>query len=360
MKKSYLYIYLVLVMLVSLAFFGPESASRETILPSPKIQASPTVAITPTAPVSARIDSIKTVFQTFNNCGPASLSMILQWNGLTKSQDELGKILRPYQNPQGDNDDKSVSTEEIVELAQTYGLIAFNRPNGSVDLLQQFASHGIPIIVKTWLHPNEDIGHFRIVTGYDNTTQTIYQTDSYKGPDVTFDYSTFMEMWQPFNYQYIVIVTPDKEAVIKQIIGEDYDETTAWRNALARAEEELKTSPDAIYPQFNIAVAEYNLGHYQQSAAAYEKVADRLPGRMLWYQLEPIRAYQKIGEKDKVFGLTDRILNRNNRAYSELYLIRGQLLLEEGDKIGAREQFERAIYYNTNYKAAHEALEKVL
>src|SRR3989344_5350984 len=47
------------------------------------------------------------VFQTYNNCGPAALSMALSYYGIKASQHELGDILRPYQQAQGNNDDKT-------------------------------------------------------------------------------------------------------------------------------------------------------------------------------------------------------------------------------------------------------------
>jgi hypothetical protein len=76
-------------------------------------------------------------FQTFNNCGPATYSMLLQYSGINVSQKELGDFLRPYQVPNGDNDDKSVSMEEIGEHARQYDLVPYHRPNGSIDLLKQ-------------------------------------------------------------------------------------------------------------------------------------------------------------------------------------------------------------------------------
>jgi len=68
-----------------------------------------------------------------------------------------------------------------------------------------------------------------------------------------------------------------------------------------------------------MAVANYYLGNYEQSIIDYESVANSLPRRMLWYQLEPILAMQKLKQYDKILALSERILNGGNRAYSELY-----------------------------------------
>ena len=88
----------------------------------------------------------KIAYQTFNNCGPANLSMILSFYGISKTQKELGEQLRPYQHPVGDNDDKTVSPQEFVKAVEGFGLKALYRPNGSIDLLKLFLSNNIPLL----------------------------------------------------------------------------------------------------------------------------------------------------------------------------------------------------------------------
>lgn len=46
----------------------------------------------------ALLDNLKHTYQIFNNCGPATLSMILSWHGKSVSQKELGDAMRPFQN----------------------------------------------------------------------------------------------------------------------------------------------------------------------------------------------------------------------------------------------------------------------
>jgi hypothetical protein len=43
----------------------------------------------------------KHAFQTFNNCGPTTLSMMLAYYDVNKTPAELGKLIRPYQNQGG-------------------------------------------------------------------------------------------------------------------------------------------------------------------------------------------------------------------------------------------------------------------
>src|SRR3989344_2235811 len=118
------------------------------------------------------------IFQTFNNCGPAALSMTFAIYDLNVSQKILGDKLRPYQIPNGDNDDKSVTLEELADLSIEYGFMPYHRPNGDIEILKLFIANDIPVITRTWLKPDDDIGHYRVIKGYSETTKQLIQDDS--------------------------------------------------------------------------------------------------------------------------------------------------------------------------------------
>lgn len=309
---------------------------------------------------SALLENPKHIYQSFNNCGPATLSMMLSWYGQNVSQTELGDKMRPYQNPEGDNDDKTIFTYEFVDWAKNYSFESIGRINGDIELLKTFTTNGIPVVVKTWLKVDEDIGHFRIVRGFDEEKKVIIQDDSYDGPNKKISYFDFLSMWQPFNYAYIIVYTADQEELVSAIIGEEIDENIAWENSLIRAEKEAELTSKNVYPYFNLSTSYFHLGDFYKSVGAYERVESLLPRRMLWYQIEPIQAYKELGNYARVFQITDNILNSGNRAYSELYQIRGEIYLTEGNKEKAREQFELAILYNQNFEPAKKSLESLL
>ena len=296
------------------------------------------------------------VYQTFNNCGPAALSMAFSYYGIFESQQKLGQDLRPYQNENGDNDDKSVTLSELAEKAAEYGFIPYHRPNGNIELMKQFITNDIPVITRTLTKEDEDIGHYRVVKGYDDTTHQLIQDDSLQGKNLQFTYEEFSTLWKQFNYEYLVLVPKDKAQIAQQILGENSDAKTAWRKAAQNAKQELEKNPDDTYARFNLSVALFNSGEYQRSIEEFEKVENQLLFRTLWYQIEPIQAYYELQNYERVFEMTDRILNNYNRAFSELYLIRGKIYLTQGNTIAAKEEFEKAVFYNRNLKSAQEAL----
>jgi len=332
----------------------PITSEVTRILPSPKPKV---ILLSPS--VNKTLSGGAQVFQTFNNCGPAALSMALSYYGIQETQATLGQALRPYQVPGGDNDDKSVTLEELAEKSKEYGLIPFHRPNGNTDLIKLFITYDIPVVTRTWLKENEDIGHYRVVKGYDEFTQQIIQDDSLQGKNLKYSYDNFNAIWKKFNYEYLVLVTSDKKEIVETILGENANPKKSWERAAENARNQLQVDPNDFYAGFNLSVALYNTGEFEKSVEEFEKIENRLPFRTLWYQIEPIKAYFTLGSYDRVFQITDRVLNYHNRAFSELYIIRGEIYKKQGNIEAAKEEFEKAVRYNVNLKTAQDALNSI-
>jgi len=299
------------------------------------------------------------IFQTFNNCGPAALSMVLRFYGINVGQAEIGNALRPYQIPGGDNDDKSVTLEELGEKSKEYGFIPYHRPMGNPEIVKQFIANDMPVIARTLTKPNEDIGHYRVIKGYDEIAGTFLQDDSLQNKNLTYSYSDFNEIWKKFNYEYLVLVPKNKQKIAERILGENLNKETAWQNAVKNSKNELFINPNDIYARFNLSVAYFNVGQFEQSAEEFEKVENLLPFRTLWYQIEPIQAYYELGNYDRVFEITDRVLGYYNRAFSELYILRGKIYQKQGNNELAKQEFEKAVFYNANLKEAKDLLNSV-
>lgn len=328
---------------------APANAPLPTPSPAPAI-------ILKTPPPSKILTNDYHVFQSFNNCGPAAFSMALSHYGIFETQQALGQQLRPYQNPQGDNDDKSVTLDELAEESKDYGFIPYHRPLGNSELIKLFITYDIPVITRTWLKVNDDIGHYRVIKGYDDTLQEFIQDDSLQGKNLKYSYEEFDAIWKKFNYEYLVLVPQGKKEIAEKILGENADLKTAWKNAVNSAQKEININQQDVDARFNLSIAFYNIGNFKQSVEEFEKVEDKLPFRTLWYQIEPIKAYYESGNYNRVFTITDNILNTYNRAFSELYIIRGRIYLKRGDIESAKQEFEKAVFYNQNLKEAQDAL----
>jgi tetratricopeptide (TPR) repeat protein len=286
------------------------------------------------------------VFQTFNNCGPSSLSMALSYYGINVSQKELGQELRPFQNQAGDNDDKSVTLSELENKAKEYGFVTYSRPGGNVEIVKGFINMGYPVLVKTWLKEGDDIGHFRVINGYDDITLRLMQDDSLQGKNLWYSYDDFLKLWQGFNYEFLVLIPQEETQQAEVVLGDLIDENIAWQKALKLSQEQLNNNPDDIFAQFNKSVAYYHLKDYQSSIVDFETVEKKLPFRMLWYQIEPILSYYQIGDYDRALSLSNEILSNHNKAFSELYQIQALIYEKQGNQQLASEAFSQAKYYN--------------
>lgn len=361
MKKR-LFITLFITLVIGMSFKMYESISPATSVFKKNSETINSPTVTPVLPSIPRVKIIENdyhIFQTFNNCGPAALSMALSYYGINISQQDLGLALRPYQISGGDNDDKSVTLEELSKKSKEYGFTVFHRPMGNPEIIKHFIASNIPIIVRTWTKPDEDIGHFRIIKGYDDEIEIFIQDDSLQGKNLNYTYADFNEIWKKFNYEYLVLIPQEKQILAEQILGENINSGVSWRKAVLNSENELRINPNDIYARFNLSVALYNTKDYKRSVEEFEKVEEFLPSRTLWYQIEPIEAYYMLGNYDRVFQITDRILNSSNRAFSELYVLRGKIYKEQGKLDLAKNEFEKAIYYNSNLREAQELFNSI-
>lgn len=357
---------LILIGIVLCAFVGlylPAKVGNNTKERSvPQVQAQVEVSPTPIITVLTKIKSSyiiprgQFISQSFNNCGPASLSMLLSMYGTEVPQAELAEKMRPFNNPFGGVDDKSTFPEEFVTQTNAYGYSGLHRANGSELMMKQFVAHDIPVIVRTWLALDDDIGHYRIIKGYDDARRVFIQDDSYQGANLAYSYKDFLTMWKPYNFEYVVVYPKDKEAIVKAIVGENSDEKVSWQNALTKAEDDLKNNPDDTYARFNVVTASYHVGNIQRTIEEFEKVEDKLASKTLWYQLEPFEAYLQNKDYEKLFRLTDNVLNSGNIAYSELYYLRGLAYREQGKNGEAEAEFAKAYEYNKNFDTVKSAL----
>ena len=53
--------------------------------------------------------------------------------------------------------------------------------NGDADTLRQLLSAGVPVLIETWHEPkpNDGMGHYRLLIGYDDAAQEWIAYDSY-------------------------------------------------------------------------------------------------------------------------------------------------------------------------------------
>ena len=259
-----------------------------------------------TLPPAVRLTGLTHAWQTWNNCGPATLAMNLSYFGSRATQAEVAATLRPFK------DDKNVNPEELAAYARSQGLRALARVNGSSEMLRQLLAAGIPVLIETWYEPkpNDGMGHYRLLVGFDDAAGEWIAYDSYdshglaKGQPyagIRLPYAEVARDWPIFNRAYLLIYDEARAAAVERVVEADLDDAAMWQRALAAAEAEVAQQPDDPFAWFNLGTDLTALGRFAEAASAYDHARQLgLPWRMLWYQFGPFRAYYETGRHDEV------------------------------------------------------------
>lgn len=350
--------------------------SNLTLMP---VAATATPGITPTRPPSPTASAIplpdahqlsgaRHEFQQFNNCGPTTLSMALSFWGWQGDQTVTRAFLRPNRKV----DDKNVSPEEMVHFIETQtGLKALVRHNGDLDLLRRLLAAGFPVVIERGHQPANDwwMGHYVLISGYDNTVQQLTTQDSLLGPDLPLPYTeAYPNWWRDFNYVYLVIYPPEREAELLALLGPDADPQENYRRAAQRAQGESLTlqGRDQYFAFFNLGASQVALQDYPAAATAFDRAFDLYPSfseqerpyRLLWYRVEPYAAYYHAGRYQDVINLANTTIAWVSApVLEETYYWRGMANLALGNRQTAISDFQKAVKLNPNSTPAAGQLE---
>jgi tetratricopeptide (TPR) repeat protein len=311
-------------------------------------------------PASARNFGFRYITQTWNNCGPANVTMSLSYFGWQEEQSYAERYLR------GGREDKNVSPAEIVTFVNDQSQVsALYRIGGDLNTLKRLVAAELPVMVELGYAPagNDWLGHYQTVIGYDDSAQSLTVFDSYIPSDqgLPVSYTDFDRNWQNFSRTFLVYFPPDREAEVMGLLGDLATPEGAYQVALDTARREARENPENGFAWFNLGKAQTRLGNYAEAASAFDQA--RLIGthwRMLWYQFEPFEAYFNVGRYDDVLALVEaNEATLGNGYVEETYYWAGRVYETQGNVGDAASAYRRALQQNSRYIAARDALERI-
>ncbi len=326
---------------------------------------TPTPTLTPTPiPSVVSLPAPAWEKQDANNCGPTTLALYLRTTGWEGTQKDISDLLKPQR------EDRNVNVEELIYYVRTRAgwLNAEFRVGGDLEVLKKLIAAGIPVMIEESFElevaywPNDDrwAAHYNLITGYDDATQTFTAQDSYLGPDRKVPYDKLYEYWHSFNHVYIMLYPPEKEEIVKAILGPDWDVDYNRQHALENAQADTAVDPEDAYAWFNLGSNLVYFERYNEAAGAYDRARQLgLPQRMMRYQFGPFFAYFHSRRMDDLKALTDYALQITPNA-EEALLWRGWMLYRNGDNNGAVANFQQALVENPYYQDAQYAIDFVL
>ncbi len=349
MIRSHTYRRLLLITLVLVLTLGaPVAYAQEG--------GDPIAATGSDVPPAARVTGLRHEYQTWNNCGPVNITMVLSHYGWQHDQQFAAAWLKPAA------DDRNVSPSELVAFVAHQTdlpeMRAVWRYGGTLAQIKALVAAGLPVIVESGFQPegHEWMGHYITVVAYDDAVETIWTYDSYNGYGVGYgeetDYAEFDADWRHFNRTLIVVYPQSSEAQVRAILGGHWQVEYAAAYALATAQAEIAADPRDPWAHFNAGTSYVAVGDYARAAREYDQaLAIGLPFRMMWYQFGPYEAYYRTQRYIDMLALAD-FVEESTTTIEDTNLWRGLALhgLERDDL--ALEQFEWAVAWNPNHPTA--------
>ena len=323
--------------------------------PAPTAQPSPIVVPTGAPlPTQASLAGFRFEFQAINNCGPTTLAMALSYWGWEGDQQDIAALIRPVAR------DKNVRWDELVYYVQTQAgwLDAVFRVGGTVEGVQRLIASGYPVIIATGYTVEQGwVGHYLLLSGYDDDAQTFTVQDATGGPDRVVPYADIDAEWQQFNRLYLVVFPLDDRAKLFGLLGPEADEAANRQHALDAAQAETERDPQNPYAWFNLGSNLNYFDRYAEAAVAFDQARMLgLPWRMLFYQFGPHRAYFNVGRYQDVVDVTTAALDARPDLEENFYW-RGWARYRLDDVPGAVSDFREALKVNPNFDDARASLE---
>ena len=347
----------------------PFSATA-TQTPSTK---QPFTSPTPTAtwkpiPKSKQLDGFQHEYQTWNNCGPATLGMALSYWGWVGDQRPIAAFTKPNSR------DKNVMPYELAAFVEEETEIeVVYRVGGEIELLKRLLVTEVPIIIEKGFEGRDFdgwMGHYVLVTGYSDSDKQFTLQDSYYGPDQIMKYQDLESYWRAFNFTYIVIYPVERRKEVMAILGPHADEENNDRDAAQKASDEIYrlSGRDQFFAWFNRGTNLVRLQDYAGAAAAYDEafalypsIAEKeRPWRMMWYQTGPYWAYYYTGRYQDVINLATTTLDAMSEpVLEESYYWRALARQALGDSKGATKDLRSSLEYHPGFEPSLTQLEQL-
>jgi hypothetical protein len=360
-------------------------------LPTPTTGPTLTPTITPTPlPERVVLDGIVYVDQhnRWNYCGPANLTMALNFWGWPGDRDDVARIVKPgVQDPnlgfiQQGFWDKNVMPYEMSNFVineTDYHVV--ERQGGDIDLVKRLIAGGFPVLAEKGYYEEDYtgkvawLGHYLFTTGYDDVAGEFIVQDAWlePGKNLRVDYETYIEGWRSFNYLFMVVYPPERESEVFQLLGSWSDPTWGYQRALETAEAETQTTQgnDEFFAWFNKGTSHVKLLQYIDAAYAYDQAFSvyaslgdddtQRPYRIMWYQTGPYWAYYYAGRYQDVVNLANTTLIEtiSEPTLEESIYWRGQAYLALGQSDDAIADFRETVRLNPNFGPGWAVLEQL-
>ncbi|MEN6358407.1 MAG: C39 family peptidase [Armatimonadota bacterium] len=154
-------------------------------------------------PSAHSVDGLVRQKQLTNYCGPACLTSVLRYYGVNTTQEAVGK--QTY-----DPTIRATNGADMLLYARSLGFAAYSW-NTSIDDVKNKIAAGAPVIVLQQNSRIDTSGHYRVLTGYDDSRSKFKVIDPYYDNITELSYSECESLWKSKGHWALVIVPSDKD-----------------------------------------------------------------------------------------------------------------------------------------------------
>ena len=355
--------------LASLTAMAPTQTPVAEQTPTPEGDpAQPTASPEPTAtpfpvPATFELDGMGLEYQTMNNCGPANLSMYVTYWGWPSTQDVPKAGLRTHE------DDRNVMLSEMRDYVfEKTNLSALIRYGGTIDIVKRLVSGGFPILLERGHTDPKNgwMGHYSIVTAYDDANQTVRIPDTLLGV-MNLSYSDLMLDWAHFDGIYLVVYPPEREAEVLALLGPDADPAVNLQNTLDQVTARIPqvSGRELFFAWYSRGSVLVEMQNYIEAARAYDQAfgvyaqlsPDERPWRITWYQVGAYPAYYYTGRYQDCLNLAMQTLsNKRSPELPETWYWAGRAAAALKMTDDAISDYRKALEYHPGWDLPLEGL----
>lgn len=285
------------------------------------------------------LNNIRYTPQTWNNCAPASLSMVFSYYNIDISQTTIESYLKTFK------DDVHISPNELKDYVASKGYYLNIKEVLSINDIIPYLNNNIPIIVPIWYIRNssDQMGHYIVVHGYDLNEEVLYIKDPLEYGRETVSINEFDSLWKVFN-RTVITFYPDSVKVT--------DDEYSSEELLEHRIKESQSEPDSFSTWYNLGIQFSNLGKHNLSLNSFKKSLDYpYPNRFFWYNSRIFETLYLTGEYNKIIELSNEIL-RSCLCLEEIWYWRARAQYALNDKETALLSINRALQYRSTFKNA--------
>jgi predicted double-glycine peptidase len=237
-------------------------------------------------PEVANVSSVPFVEQAANECGPASLAMVLQWLGQPVTVEDLvATAMTPSAN--------GTYQSDLVSAARRYGFTAIPI-EGMKPLLQELGAAHPVIVFENLAFASYPQWHYAVTHGYDLNRKVIHM-HSGKEKNKIWSLKRFERSWKLADYWGLVILPPGE-------LSESADEIAHLKAAaaleeLSNLEAATKSYKAILYRWPTSSAAQIGLANIAYKNKDYKSTVKILREALMTSpDSEPIKHNLKIAE----------------------------------------------------------------